>query len=46
MLSNPDECQKIAQNALKEPSTKYSKEENYKILIKIYKEAINDYIAR
>ena len=46
LLANPDECRRLAQNALKDYSIKYSKEENYKILIKIYKEVINDYIAR
>ena len=42
LLSNPDECQKIVQNALKELSLKYSKEQNYKTLIQIYHEAIDD----
>jgi len=42
ILSNPDECEKITQNALKEFSIKYSKEKNYELLIKIYKEAMED----
>ena len=41
LLANPNECQRLAQNALKDYSTKYSKEENYKTLIEIYKEAID-----
>ena len=41
LLSNSNECQKIANNALKESAIKYSKEENYKTLIKIYEEAID-----
>ena len=42
LLSNSNECQKIANNALKECAIKYSKEENYKTLIKIYEEAIDN----
>ena len=46
ILSNPDECEKITQNALKEFSIKYSKEKNYELLIKIYKEAMEDQSKR
>ena len=46
LLSNPDERQNIAQNALKELSLKYSKEKNYELLIKIYKEAMEDQSKR
>ena len=42
ILTNPEECKKIKQNALNEFSLKYSKERNYELLIKIYKEAMED----
>ena len=42
ILSNPEECKTISENASKDFLTKYSKEENYKTLIKIYKEAIDN----
>ena len=42
ILTNPEQCEKIKQNALNEFSLKYSKERNYELLIKIYKEAMED----
>ena len=42
ILTNPEECEKIKQNALNEFSLKYSKERNYELLIKISKEAMED----
>ena len=42
ILSNPKECKRIVENASKDFLTKYSKKENYKTLIKIYEEAIDN----
>ena len=42
VLSNKNKCEEIKKNAKKEFEEKYSDQINYKMLIKIYEEAIND----
>jgi len=42
VLSNTNKCEEIKRNAKKEFEEKYSEGENYKMLIKIYEEAIEE----
>ena len=42
VLSNTNKCEEIKRNAKKEFEEKYSEDENYKMLIKIYEEAIEE----
>ena len=42
VLLNKNKCEEIKRNAKKEFEEKYSEDENYKMLIKIYEEAIEE----
>lgn len=42
VLLNKNKCEEIKRNAKKEFEEKYSEDVNYKILIKIYEEAIEE----